>query len=82
MLTYRKGITTQRQIKITTQSSDTLVIDFCELDNHKFVSKYYIILDSAELATVQITRLITAWIDGDDYAMKHTNLMISEDDMN
>jgi hypothetical protein len=81
MLTYRKGVVMQRQIKITVVGDDTIVVDFCELDGHRFQTKYYIMANTHDLSTVSMLGAVTAWIEKDEVNFRHPHLMISEEDM-
>lgn len=57
---------TQRRITITTQPLNTLIIEFQELTGHKFESKYHIIVDESELATISLNNMMIGWIEGSD----------------
>ena len=78
VLTYRKGINMkQRRITITTAGNDTVIVDFLEQDGHKYESQYYMMTSQSEIGTVQFVRLVTAWLEKDDSAMRHPELTIS-----
>ena len=78
-LLYRNGVKVQRQIKITTASEDILIIDFLESAGRKFEGKYHILLNSAEMQTVAILRLFTAWLEHDANNFHHSELTITDD---
>jgi hypothetical protein len=81
MLTYRKGIKTQRQVRILTQGEDTLVVDFGELEGHKFVSKYYMLLSNHQLTEVGVNAALMAWLEYDEANFNHPELTILDSEV-
>ena len=79
MLTYRKGTTMQRQIAITTEGSESLVIEFKELEGHKFNSKYYLIVEPGELTSVKINLVLRAWLENDTGLFNHPGLTMTDE---
>jgi hypothetical protein len=79
MLTYRKGVTVQRQIKITAVSDGTLLVDFNQLDSHRFKSVYSMLIDDGELTSIETMKVVRAWMDHDVNNFSHPSLTISEE---
>jgi hypothetical protein len=80
MLTYRNGTKTQRQIRILTQGSDTLVVDFCEFSGHRFVSKYYILLETGDLTSIKFNSVMRGWLEYNEELFNHPHLTIADDE--
>lgn len=80
MLTYVKGARAQRQVKITTGGEDTLILDFAELDSHRFVTKYYLLLETGELTSVKINRVIRAWLERDTGLFNHPDITMVDNE--
>ena len=80
MLTYRKGTTMQRQIRILTQGGDTLVVDFGELSGHRFVTKYYLLLETGDLTSVSFNGVMRGWLEHNEDLFNHPELTMIDDD--
>lgn len=54
---------TQRRVTLLTQGSDTVIIEFQELERHSFRSRYHIITDTK---VANYGTIIEQWLNGLD----------------